>query len=166
MFKELLKNRLFIGAFVCFVLFVGGCLLYLQHLDRQLAAEKARTAEKIHEWEAKQQAAKPVDPPAVEKPEQGGHTHADGTWHAGAHEAQVDPSTARNRPQRNDAPRPGVSNDAPRLLPEDVFSAEYTAQVKAAVRTCVSLFHASEAEREAGGGHLAFALQSEAWNDA
>ena len=111
MFKELLKNRLLMGALGVFVVFVGGCLLYLQHLDRQLAAEKAHTAENIQQWEARQQAAKPVEPPAVEQPQQGGHTHADGTWHAEPHEAHVEPPSEAGEPVRSEKTEKTVSYD-------------------------------------------------------
>ena len=118
---------------------------------------------------------KPVEPlpkseraaeaPVVES-SQGGRVHADGTFPAEPHETPVQPPVEINSQQVSDPPRPGVSTVSPRRLPEDVFSAEYTAQVKAAVQTCVSLFHSSEEERKAGGYTEYFWMLMEAWNDA
>ena len=79
------RNRLFIGALAFFVLYVGGSLLYQQHVERQTARELAETQEHIKVWTEKQN-------PTAEVPEgdtsQGGHFHADGTWHGEPHADQ------------------------------------------------------------------------------
>jgi hypothetical protein len=69
---------------------VGG-MLYLQHVERQSAEALTRTKERLKQWEASQQ----VKPPkAAEAPvgetSQGGHTHADGTFHEGPHETPIE----------------------------------------------------------------------------
>jgi len=82
MFKDLLKNRLFVGGLVFFVLFVCGGLLYLSHVKRTTERELARSRELLKQLQASQQQTEKE--PAVENA-QGGHTHADGTWHAEPH---------------------------------------------------------------------------------
>ena len=92
---------------------------------------------------------KPTEQPKTEAPvgdtSQGGHVHADGTWHEGAHETPAELPDVQRRQFQND----GLSNTAevPRsleyyraLLPDDVFSPEYIAMVKAAVQTSIALF--------------------------
>ena len=165
MFKSLFSNRLFVGALAFFVLCVGGSLLYMQHVKRQSARELAETEERIKTLTEKQNPHPPAEASIVEKPEQGEHLHEDGTFHTEPH-VMPQPSTERNTPQVSRPRHPGVSDVVPRRLPEDVFSAEYTAQVKAAVQTCVSLFHASEAEQKAGGMDEAFGQLIDARNDA
>ena len=103
--------------------------------------------------------------PVVEQPEQVGHIHEDGTFHVGQHETPK-PSTERNTSQVSEPSRPEVSNVAPRRLPEDVFSAEYTAQVKAAVQTCVSNFPTSGDEEKIARMDEAYGLLIDASNDA
>ena len=102
MFKSFFSNRLFIGAFVFFVLCVAGSLLYLQHVKRQSARELAETEERIKTLTEKQNPQPPAEAPVVETPEppqQDGHFHADGTWHAGPHEAHVEPPSEVSEPE-------------------------------------------------------------------
>ncbi len=54
MLKDLLSNRLFIGALGLFILFVTG-LLYLQYVDKQTQEEITRTEEAVKQLEASQQ---------------------------------------------------------------------------------------------------------------
>ncbi len=162
MLANILKNSLFIGVLAIFIFSVGGSLLYMRHVQRVEAEKLAETEARVRQWNEKQKPI-PAEAPVVEQTPQG-HFDNDGTFHAEPHETPQ-PSPEINTPQVSSRRRAG-SDVAPRRLPEDVFSAEYTAQVKAAVQTCVSLFHASDEEREAGGGHLAFAKLGEASNDA
>ena len=104
---------------------------------------------------------KPTEQPTTQAPvgdtSQGGHIHADGTWHEGPHETPQPPAQ-RTRQQ--------VNASAPRQLPEDVFSAEYTAQVKAAVQTCVSNFPTSGDEQKIAAMDEAYGQFIDARNDA
>ncbi|MXV76409.1 hypothetical protein F4Z99_19325 [Candidatus Poribacteria bacterium] len=88
MFKDLFSNRLFIGALAFFIFCVGGSLLYQQHVEKQTAEDLARREERIKEWNEKEN-----QQPTAEFNEgdtsQGGHVHANGTWHEGPHEAEV-----------------------------------------------------------------------------
>ncbi len=165
MFKEIVTNRLFIGAFALFILCVMGSLLYMRHVKQTEAVNLAETEERVEQWHERRNQEPPAEVPIVEQSAEAGHFHEDGTFHAEPHET-AKPSTEINTPQVSDPPRSEVSNVVPRRLPEDVFSAEYTAQVKAAVQTCVSLFPASDEEREAGGYTESFWILMEALNDA
>ena len=86
MFKDVFNNRLFIGALAFFTLCVAGSLLYMQHEKQKGAAELAETQERVRQWNEKQNEAPTAEVPVVEAPQQGGHTHADGTFHAVPHE--------------------------------------------------------------------------------
>ena len=90
MLKDVFSNRLFIGALAFFVLCVCGSLLYMQHVEKQSARELAETQEHINQLTETQK-------PPVEVPEgdtsQGGHTHADGTFHAAPEDPLVDSTT-------------------------------------------------------------------------
>ena len=81
MLRDLFSNRLFIGGLAFFIFCVGGSLLYMQHVERETAREMA-----AHEERIKQLTEKPkpttVEAPVGEPPQQGGHVHADGTFHA------------------------------------------------------------------------------------
>ena len=96
MFKELFSNRLFIGALAFFVLCVGGSLLYMHHENQKSAEYAAETQDRVEQWNAKQKEQPTAEAPVVEQPEQVGHFHADGTFHAEPHT----PST--HRPDRAD----------------------------------------------------------------
>ncbi len=98
MLKELFRNRLFIGALAFFVLCVCGSLLYMQHVAQQGAEELAETQERVAQWNEKQ---KPTTEGKAGDTSQGGHFHADGTWHAAEPHAAVvasDISTPRRTP--------------------------------------------------------------------
>ncbi len=163
MLANILKNSLFIGVLAIFIFSVGGSLLYMRHVQRVEAEKLAETEARVRQWNEKQKPI-PAEAPVVEQTPQG-HFDDDGTFHAEPHETPQ-PSPEINTPQVSSRRRAGGGDVAPRRLPEDVFSAEYTAQVKAAAQTCVSLFHASDEEREAGGYTESFWMLMEAWNDA
>ena len=84
MFKELFSNRLFIGALVFFVLCVAGSLLYMHHENQKGAEYAAETQDRIQLWNTKQKEQPPSET-SVDDTSQGGHFHADGTWHGTPH---------------------------------------------------------------------------------
>ena len=98
MLKELFSNRLFIGALAFFVLCVGGSLLYMHYDMQKGAAELAKDPEHIKQLtEKKDQAPSSTAEVPMSDTSQGGHFHADGTFHAqphetGAHAANPDSS--------------------------------------------------------------------------
>ena len=96
MLKDFFSNRLFIGALAFFILTVGGSLLYMQHVERQSARELAAHEAHLKQFTEKQK-PKPTAEVAKlsETPQQGGHFHADGTWHEGPHEPPVESTTAQ-----------------------------------------------------------------------
>ncbi len=108
MSKYLFTNRLFMSALGLFILFVTGCLFYLQYVEQQNAKEHARTEERLKQWrEQHQHEAVPTtqtpDPPKVETSAEettpDGHSHDD-EWHAEPRTPGVPPATAQgNREQ-------------------------------------------------------------------
>ena len=86
MFKDLLRNRLFMGGLVFFVLFVSGGLLYLSHVKRTTERDLARSRELLKQWEASQQQQQQTEnaQAPVGDTSQGGHWHGD-EWHAEPH---------------------------------------------------------------------------------
>ena len=86
MFKALFRNRLFIGALAFFVLCVGGSLLYMQHVRHQDAEKLAETQARVEQWNERQN---PTTQVKAGDTSQGGHFHADGTWHEVPHEAHT-----------------------------------------------------------------------------
>ena len=141
MLKDLFQNRLFIGALAFFVLCVCGSLLYMQHVAQQGAEELAETQDRVAQWNEKQ---KPTTEGKAGDTSQGGHFHADGTWHAEPHAPMEQPPTA----QVSEPPAPVQTQNASqvqqssqqRMLPEDILSPEYIAMVKKAVQTSIDLF--------------------------
>ena len=131
MLKDVFSNRLFIGALAFFVLCVGGSLLYMQHVSKQSARELAETRERLKPFTSKQ-------PTTAEAPvgdtSQGGHVHADGTWHEGAHETEVQSTTPALREtvpvDASRAPMPaatGAGNPHPfQNVPVDLYDFEAT----------------------------------------
>lgn len=83
MLKSLFSNRLFLGVLAFFVLMIVGGTLYLRHIKRQGQIELERTQERLKQWEAQQKQTEKVPEGDTA---QGGHFHADGTWHAEARE--------------------------------------------------------------------------------
>ena len=79
MLKDLFSNRLFIGALAFFVLCVGGSLFYMQYVYKQTAEDQAAHEDRIKALTSEQ---KPTTEAPVGDTSQGGHVHADGTWHA------------------------------------------------------------------------------------
>jgi hypothetical protein len=132
MLKDLFHNRLFLGAFVFFIFCVGGSLLYMQHVEKQSSRELAETQERI-------KALRETPPPtaevsAVGDTSQGGHVHADGTWHDQPHDPPVRSTTAQLRePQPVDTSRApmnaskGAGNPHPfQNVPVDLYDFEAT----------------------------------------
>ena len=70
MLKDVLTNRLVLGALACLVLIVSGCLLYLKHVERENRKAEERTAEKGNRLLGKPQE---VSDAASENSSQGGH---------------------------------------------------------------------------------------------
>ncbi len=90
MLRDLFRNRLFIGALVFFVLMVVSGTLYLRHNERQGQIELERTQERLKQWEAQQKQTPKVPEGDTS---QDGHFHADGTFHVGPHETEVQPQS-------------------------------------------------------------------------
>ena len=90
MLKDLFNNRLFIGALAFFVLMVVGGTFYMWHVERQEVEKLAETQAHIEALTEKQQPKPTAEVAKVsETPQQDGHFHADGTWHAGGPHAPV-----------------------------------------------------------------------------
>ena len=89
MLKELFSNRLFIGALAFFILCVVGGTLYISHVEKQGAEELATDEDPVKQPTEKQQ-AKPTETAKtpVGDTSQGGHFHADGTWHGESDQPQ------------------------------------------------------------------------------
>ena len=93
MLKELFSNRLFIGALAFFILSVVGGTLYISHVEKQGAEKLATDEDRVKQPTEKQQ-PKPTETAKtpVGDTSQGGHFHADGTWHAEPHETPAPPA--------------------------------------------------------------------------
>ena len=96
MLKELFSNRLFIGALAFFVLCVGSSLLYMHYDMQRGAAELAKDQEQIKQLTERQTSQPKAETPIVDT-SQGGHFHADGTWHSEPHETIAVPVEASER---------------------------------------------------------------------
>ncbi|RKU09498.1 hypothetical protein C6503_21310 [Candidatus Poribacteria bacterium] len=114
MFRDILKNRLFIGALAFFVLCVAGSLLYMRHVEQQTARELAETQERVQQYTDRQNRQPTPEASVRAEPQQDGHVHEDGTFHAGPHEAPPvaapPPSVAK---PAGDVSVPFVGADAP-----------------------------------------------------
>ncbi len=132
MLKDLFQNRLFIGALAFFVLCVGGSLLYMQHVAQQGSEYAAETQDRVAQWTEKQ---KPTTEGKAGDTSQGGHFHADGTWHAAEPPetpsfAEVDTSepvqvSNISAPQYND--NAGAGNPHPfKSVPVDLYDFQTT----------------------------------------
>lgn len=93
MLRDLLSNRLFMGALAFFVLIIIGGTFYLKYVERQTQREMANTEAAIKQWKEKNappptgiaQVAEVGDTsPKTEDTPQGGHWHGD-EWHANPH---------------------------------------------------------------------------------
>ncbi len=82
MLKDLFSNRLFIGALAFFVLMIVAGTIYLRYIERQDQIELERTQERLKQWQARQKQTEKVPEGDIT---QGGHFHADGTWHEETH---------------------------------------------------------------------------------
>ena len=91
MFRDILKNRLFIGALAFFIFCVGGSLFYYSHQMQKGAEYQKETEERVRQWNEKQ-TEEPIAETPVEQPAEVGHFHDDGTWHGEPHEPIAVPS--------------------------------------------------------------------------
>ena len=89
MLKELFSNRLFIGALAFFILSVVGGMLYISHVEKQGAEELATDEDRVKQVTEKQQ-QQPTAKAPVGDTAQGGHFHADGTWHGEPHDVPME----------------------------------------------------------------------------
>ncbi len=87
MLKDLFTNRIFVGALAFFVLMIVSGTLYLRHIERQGKIELERAQERLEQWEARQKQTEKVPEGDTS---QGGHFHANGTWHSAPHEMPSD----------------------------------------------------------------------------
>ena len=119
MFKDLFRNRLFIGALAIFIFCVGGSLLYMQHVTQKGEKELAETQERVAQWNEKQ---KPITEVSQTETAQG-HVHADGTFHAEPHDAPVvEVSEAEVSADVQDAFVGGQQSDIQIAAPEEELS--------------------------------------------
>ena len=93
MLKDVLTSRLVQGALACLVLIIVGCTLYLKHVETETRMAEERTAAKVKQFEKLSADTVSKTPLGVDATSQGGHVHADGTWHAEPH-APVEVSEA------------------------------------------------------------------------
>ena len=111
MLKELFSNRLFIGALAFFIFCVAGSLLYMHHENQKGAEYDAETQDRVAQWNAKQNPLPTTETPVVEEtqqPQQGGHFHTDGTFHAGPHEPLIESTQSASTESTGElVPRPG-----------------------------------------------------------
>ena len=85
MFRDIFKNRLFIGALAFFVLCVAGSLLYMHHEKQKRVEYEKETQDRVRQWNDKQ----------VGDTSEGGDFHADGnSWHAEPHDVPMKISEA------------------------------------------------------------------------
>ncbi len=157
MLKDLLTNRLFVGALAFFVLMVVSGMLYIKQVERQEAEKLAETQESVKQWNERQttQPKKTQAPVAEQTPQ--GHFHADGTFHEGpreTHETSVQPTEQGPDLQQYAQYIPAHLLEAQSLasvdmarskaafraaLPEDPFSAEFEKAVKSVVQQAIDL---------------------------
>ena len=104
MLADILKNRLFIGALAIFIFCVGGSLLYMRHVTQKGEKELAETQTHVEQWNERQKEQPTAEAPVVEPPEQGGHFHEDGTFHAEPHALVTESS-----PTETETPIDGAS---------------------------------------------------------
>ena len=95
MFKDFFNKRLFVGGLAFFILCVGVSLLYMQHVEQEIARESAEHEKRIRQWNKRQNATtkvrdgtdtqiQKIDEKSTGTPTTAldGHWHDDGTWHA------------------------------------------------------------------------------------
>ena len=102
MLKNLLSDNRIFGAIVCLLVFIAGGLLYLQVVKSQARRDVQRTQERL------KQRSTPQTGEAEPQSAEGGHYHADGTYHVGSHEAETPsvsatPATPQSREAVNSA---------------------------------------------------------------
>ena len=155
--RVLSKNRIF-GAVVCVLVFIAAGLLYIQSAKRKVARDVPPLRE----------TAKPQQPPqtGAQPPgtAQGGHWHADGTYHAEPHveggtpgtsataETATTPSQKRGEPPQTTEPQAtseatGVSQQLPKTQVKDPKTG-YTPEQAAAVAAIHAKYNAEAAPYE------------------
>ena len=106
MLKQVLLNPRIFGGVVCALVFSAAGLLYIQSAKRKVARDVPPL----------QETAKPQHPPQTgaqpSGTSQGGHWHAEGTYHAGPHVPQQQGSTG-TLPQAGEPRDRGMSVDGP-----------------------------------------------------
>ena len=107
MLKDLFTNRLFIGALTFFVLCVGGSLLYMHHENQKGAEYEKETEDRVRQWNEKQTEQPPAEVP-IGDTSQGGHFHADGTWHGTPH-PPAPPGEPLQKATQKQARQPGIT---------------------------------------------------------
>ena len=86
MLREVLRNRLFLVGLLFFVLIVVGGVFYLKPIEHETAEDLAGTQERMKPLTETQ---KPTTEAPVGDTSQDRHSHADGTFHAGPGESEV-----------------------------------------------------------------------------
>ena len=119
MLRDVLTNRLVLGALVFVVLMGVGGTLYLLHVERENRIAEERTAELAQQ--ANEQNRKTATETKEVPPAHAGHFHADGTFHAEPHAPGEPPATAQGRdtvPPDSEAPPPPLTREElPDVLP-------------------------------------------------
>ena len=86
MLRKVLRSRLFLVGLLFFVLIVVGGVFYLKPVEHETAEDLAGTQERMKPLTETQ---KPPTETPVRDTSQDGHFHADGTFHAGPGESEV-----------------------------------------------------------------------------
>ena len=118
MLRDVLTNRLVLGALVFVVLIVVGSTLYLLHVERENRSAEERTAEIVQQ--ANEQNRKTTSETEAVPPAHAGHFHADGTFHPEPHAPGEPPATAQGHdplPPDSEAPPPLTREELPDALP-------------------------------------------------
>ena len=123
MWKQFLKNRLFLVGLILCLFFLGGRLLLVWQASRESTEYAAETVRRLNERNNSPTASResPADETRdTQKPTmpqqspdstpQNGHFHADGTWHADEHETEVQPASEVPQQQQEN---PSVIAQAP-----------------------------------------------------
>ncbi|MCY3724326.1 MAG: hypothetical protein OXG97_19095 [Candidatus Poribacteria bacterium] len=85
MLKDIFFRRVVFGTLLLVVVIIAGGILYLKHLEAQMQREIAGTAARVKLLPATPVATQTASALDVIESADGGHFHADGTWHADAH---------------------------------------------------------------------------------
>ena len=105
MLRNLFCNRLFIAVLAFLVCCVVGSLLYLHHVERQVAKEFTEKQKRIEQGKERQNQQPIAEASIVEPPKQDGHVQANGMFPVAQNESSVDS-------MQFSEPNPPVSEDA------------------------------------------------------